>query len=507
MSMETLLVLPILIPFATAILDILAWDRVKIQRQITLLGMTAFMLAGFLLLYKIERDGIRAVQIGDWPAPFGITIVADLFSAIMVAITGLIGFSVSLYSLSSIDDQREQFGYYPLISTLLMGVSGAFLTGDLFNMYVWFEVLLISSFVLLALGGEREQLSGAIQYVVLNLVSSSIFLAAVGMLYSVTGTLNMADLARQLEHVEQPGIVPALAVMFLVTFGIKAAMFPLFFWLPVSYHTPPITVSAIFAGLLTKVGVYAMIRVFTLLFVQNISFTHTIILTAAGLTMITGVLGAAAEYDFRRVLSFHIISQIGYMLMGLGLFTPLALAGSIFYLIHHIIVKTNLFLISGIAHRLRGSFELKLLGGLYRDHPLLGGLFLIPALSLAGIPPLSGFWAKLILIRSGLEVKEYLIVGVALAVSAMTLYSMIKIWIEAFLKDQPNPPDEDAPTPKLWQASLIFLVIPVLILAAATVAIGVLAQPVFELSQEAANQLMNPTAYIETVCGVNRCEP
>jgi multicomponent Na+:H+ antiporter subunit D len=185
----------------------------------------------------------------------------------------------------------------------------------------------------------------------------------------------------------------------------------------------------------------------------------------------------------------------------------LALAGSIFYLIHHIIVKTNLFLISGIAHRLRGSFELKLLGGLYRDHPLLGGLFLIPALSLAGIPPLSGFWAKLILIRSGLEVKEYLIVGVALAVSAMTLYSMIKIWIEAFLKDQPNPPDEDAPRPKLWQASLIFLVIPVLILAAATVAIGVLAQPVFELSQEAANQLMNPTAYIETVCGVNRCEP
>ena len=459
MNTNVLLVLPILVPFATAILDILAWDRVKVQRQITVLGMTIFMLAGFALLYRIERNGIHAVQIGNWPAPFGITIVADLFSAIMVAITGFIGFSVTIYSLSSIDDQREQFGYYPLVSTLLMGVSGAFLTGDMFNMFVWFEVLLISSFVLLALGGERDQLSGAIQYVTLNLVSSSIFLAAVGMLYSVTGTLNMADLARQLEHVEQPGIVLALAIMFLVTFGIKAAMFPLFFWLPVSYHTPPISISAIFAGLLTKVGVYALIRVFTLLFVQNIDFTHTLILIAAGLTMVTGVLGAAAEIDFRRVLSFHIISQIGYMLMGLGLFTSLALAGSIFYLIHHIIVKTNLFLIGGIAHRLRGSFELKSLGGLYRDYPLLGALFLIPALSLAGIPPLSGFWAKLILIRSGLEIKEYIIVATALAVSAMTLYSMIKIWIEAFLKDQPIATDD--PSQRLWQPSLVFLVIPV----------------------------------------------
>jgi multicomponent Na+:H+ antiporter subunit D len=367
-------------------------------------------------------------------APFGITLVADLLSAIMVVLAGLMGLAVAVYSLASIDQQREAFGYYPLLHILLMGVCGAFLTGDIFNLYVWFEVMLIASFVLLALGSERPQIEGAIKYVTLNLMSSAIFLAAVGILYGVVGTLNMADLAVKLPTVTPPGLVTTLAMLFLVAFGVKAAVFPLFFWLPASYHTPPVAVSAIFAGLLTKVGVYAMIRVFTLLFVQNVGYTHTLILVMAGLTMLTGVLGAVAQNEFRRILSFHIVSQIGYMIMGLGLCTRLALAGSVFYIVHHIIMKTNLFLVSGVAYRLRGTFELKDLGGLYQAHPLLALLFLIPALSLAGMPPLSGFFAKLVLLQAGLEMGQYVIVAVALAVGLLTLVSMTKIWAEAFWK-------------------------------------------------------------------------
>src|SRR3990172_2957315 len=367
--MTLLLPLPILIPMHTAIITLLAYRSRRVQRWVSVSGAAALLAAALWLLtvvWHAER-GIRAAQIGNWPAPYGITLVADLFSAIMVTLAGIIGLAVALYSLASIDPAREAFGYHPLYHFLLMGVCGAFLTGDLFNLYVWFEVMLMASFVLMALGGERGQMEGAIKYVTLNLLSSALFLSALGLLYAMAGTLNMADLARKFSDIpaSQPhGVVTTLATLFMAAFGIKAAVFPLFFWLPASYHTPPVAVSAVFAGLLTKVGVYALIRVFTLIFVHEPGFTHTLILIIAGLTMVTGVLGAVAQSEFRRVLSFHIISQIGYMIMGLGLFTPLALAGSMFYIAHHIIVKTNLFLVSGVVNRLGGTFELKKLGGL-----------------------------------------------------------------------------------------------------------------------------------------------
>jgi multicomponent Na+:H+ antiporter subunit D len=490
------LTLPILIPLATAVASLLAWRWRRVQRWVSLIGAVALLHSALTLLASVWRDGIQAVQTGGWPAPFGITLVADLFSAIMVALAGLMGLAVAVYSLTSMDARREAFGYYPLLHILLMGVCGAFLTGDMFNLYVWFEVMLIASFVLLVLGGERAQMEGAIKYVTLNLMSSALFLAAVGILYGMAGTLNMADLAQKLKNVNQPGLVTTLSMLFLIAFGIKAAVFPLFFWLPASYHTPPVAVSAIFAGLLTKVGVYALIRVFTLLFVQDTGYTHTLILVVAGLTMITGVLGAVAQNEFRRILSFHIVSQIGYMIMGLGLFTPLALAGSIFYIIHHIIVKTNLFLVSGVVNRLRGTYELKSLGGLYQTHPGLAILFMIPALSLAGIPPLSGFWAKLTLVQAGLEIRQYVIVAVALAVGMLTLFSMIKIWTEAFWKSSAI-----SHQPSAVGRRLVTLLLPIVVLALLTVAIGLVAQPFFALAERAADQLINPEAYIRAVLG------
>jgi multicomponent Na+:H+ antiporter subunit D len=495
--MKLLLVLPILIPLATAVLMLLAWRRVRLQRALNVAGATALLLASLALLAFVRRDGIQAVQFGNWPAPFGITFVADLLSAVLIVLAGVLGLAVAVYSLFSLDVRREAFGYYPLLHLLLMGVCGAFLTGDLFNLYVWFEVMLIASFVLLTLGGTRAQLEGAVKYVTLNLVSSAIFLAATGLLYGISGTLNMADLARQLSQSAQPGLTTTIALLFLIAFGIKAAVFPLFFWLPASYHTPPIAITTIFSGLLTKVGVYAMIRVFTLIFTQDTEFTHKLILVIAGLTMVTGVLGAAAQMDFRRLLSFHIVSQIGYALMGLGLFSRMALAAAIFFTLHVSIAKAALFLASGVVHRLQGSYDLKKLGGLFQPAPVLSVLFLLPALSLAGLPPLSGFWAKFALVRAGLETAQYTIVAVALGVSVLTLFSMTKIWAEVFWK--PQPASEAVEAEISTTKPSLGLLLPLALLASFSVVMGLLAEPFFALASQAAEQLLYPADYINAV--------
>jgi multicomponent Na+:H+ antiporter subunit D len=503
--MSLSLILPLIVPFVAAAMAMLAWRRVAVQRWIGVAGAGGQLVAGIALLLIVREEGIQATQLGGWPAPFGITLVADLFSAIMVVVTGLMGLAVAIYSFGSLDARRESYGYYPLLLILLVGVCGAFLTGDIFNLFVWFEVMLIASFVLLALGGERAQLEGAMKYVTINLVSSAFLLSAVGILYGLTGTLNFADLAVRLEDVDAPAMKTTVAMLLLVVFGIKAAIFPLFFWLPASYHTPPIVVSAIFAGLLTKVGVYALIRVFTLLFTDDVAFTHTLIMVIAGLTMVVGVLGAVAQHEIRRILSFHIVSQIGYMVMGLGLFTAGALAASVFYIVHHIIVKTNLFLVAGVMRLVGGSFELKELGGLYRTSPLLAALFLVPAMSLAGIPPLSGFVAKLGLVQAGLDVEQYLLVGVALAVSALTLLSMTKIWAEAFWKSAPEGASVPIGEVRREKAGArATLIVPIAVLAGMTISIGLLAEPLVTISFEAGEQLMNPQLYIQAVLGEDR---
>jgi multicomponent Na+:H+ antiporter subunit D len=501
--MNLWIVLPIVIPFLTAIISLLAWRRRAVHRVASVIGAAALLVSAVGLLVDVSANGIQVAQVGGWESPFGILLVADLFASIMVVMAGIMGLAVVVYSLASMDPQRELFGYYPLVNILLMAVCGAFLTGDIFNLYVWFEVMLMSSFVLMALGGEKAQLEGAVKYVALNLMSSALFLTAVGLVYGMTGTLNMADLAVQLREVEHSGLLTASAMLFLLAFGIKAGVFPMFFWLPASYHTPPVSVSAVFAGLLTKVGVYALIRFFTLMFIHDTASTHLIILVAAGFTMVTGVLGAVSQNDFRRLLSFHIVSQIGYMLMGLGLFSPLALAGSIFHIIHNILSKTNLFLVSGVVARLRGTYQLKKLGGLYRSSPGLAALFFISAFALAGMPPLSGFWSKLVLVKAGLEAGSFGIVATALVVSILTTYSMTKIWNEVFWKDAP-PTDERELSDSVSTepvVSRVLLYAPIIAFAGLILALGVAAQPVLSLILDTANQLMDPNQYIDRVLG------
>ena len=490
---DALLIAPIAVPFLGAALCLIFWGKEPVHKFVALVATFILLIASIWILLRTSEQGIQVTQVGDWPAPLGIVLVADLLSAIMVCVTGILGFSVALFSLPQIDTRRSTWGYYyPLFLVLLGGVSGAFLTGDFFNMYVWFEVMLMSSFVLLTVGAGREQLEGALKYVTLNFLASVLFLATLGLLYSVAGTLNFADLALRLPDSPNGGLITTIAILFLVAFGIKAALFPFFFWLPASYHTPPVPISAIFAGLLTKVGAYALIRVFTLIFLEDTSYTHNVILVLSGLTMVIGVLGAVAQNEMRRILSVHIISQIGYITMGLGLFTPLGIAGAIFFLVHNMIVKTNLFLVSGIVLRLRGTLDLKLLGGMH-SQALIALIFGVSAMSLAGLPPFSGFFAKLALIRAGFENGDYLIIGVSIAVSFLTMFSMVKIWNEVFAKAPPL--DSDAPALKPSALELV----PAGVLAGLAIAIGVASGPLLDLSMRAAEQLLDPSEYIRAV--------
>jgi multicomponent Na+:H+ antiporter subunit D len=495
--MPILMVAPILIPLVTACAAALLWQRPDLQRRLGLIGAISLLGAAALLLLRTADGTILVAQMGNWAAPFGITLVIDLFSAIMLVITGVMALAVAVYAMGPQALERDRAGFQPLFHALLLGVCGSFCTGDIFNLYVWFEVMLIASFGLLVLERTREQLDGGVRYVVLNLIGTTVFLMAVGLLYGLTGTLNFADLARVAPQVENQAALAAVGVLLLVAFGAKAAVFPLFNWLPAAYHTASMPVAAIFAALLTKVGVYAIIRVFTLVFAHDAAFFGPVFVVVAMATMVTGVFGAAMHYDVRKILSFHIISQIGYMLIGVALMTPLALAGSVLYIVHHIIVKANLFLIAGAIRQESGDYALRRIGGLWLVKPLLAVAFLIPALSLAGIPPLSGFWGKLVVIRSGLEAEAWLLAGIALAVGILTLYSMIKIWNEAFWKPAPAP----LPAVPWTRRERFATYAPIGGLCALTLLIGLWTEPFAALSLTVADGLLDREGYIAAVLG------
>ena len=497
--MSGLLILPILLPLAGGAAVILVKADARRSFYLALTSAGLHTMAAGLLFWHVHLNGILATQIGNWPAPFGITLVADRLSAVMVMITAIISLAVTSYSKADIDASLVRRGYYCLLQILVCGICGAFLTGDIFNLYVWFEVMLMASFGLLIIGQSKTQLDGGVKYVVINLLATLLFLTAIGLLYGLTGTLNMADLHLKVPLIANRGLLTAIAMLFLAAFGIKAALFPLFFWLPAAYHTPPVSVSAIFSGLLTKVGIYALIRVFTLVFSVEMAYFYILLPVMAALTMITGVLGAAAQNEFRRILSFHIISQVGYMLMGLALQTRLALAGTIFYLVHHIIVKANLFLVSGVVKRLEGSFELAQLGGIYRSNGWVAFLFFIPAFSLAGFPPLSGFWAKMILIRASLDIHAYWLAFVAAVVGLLTVYSMTKIWAEVFWK--PAPVINHAAEPMTARNISAWMLAPIAALTMLTIIIGLGAEVVFRFAFQAAEELSHPEYYVHAVLG------
>ena len=496
--MSTLLVVPILLPLLGAACSILVGRSRTAQRAIGISILTVVCVASVVLLVEVDRSGTLVVQAGGWPAPLGITLVADRLSAIMLAIASVMLLAVLLYAIGQPGAERHHVGFQSVYLVLAAGVAAAFLTGDLFNLFVSFEVMLTASYVLITLGGRQEQVRAGMTYVVISLLASAVLVTAIALLYAATGTVNLADLAERIGDLD-PGLRSGFAVLLLVVFGIKAGLFPLFSWLPDSYPTAPTPVTAVFAGLLTKVGVYAIIRTQTLLFPEA-SRPSTLMLWLAGLTMVVGVLGAIAQSDVKRILSFHIVSQIGYMVFGLALFTVTGLAAAIFYVVHHIVAKTTLFLSGGLIEHVGGSSRISRLGGMVTTAPAVAVLFLLPALSLAGIPPFSGFVAKLGLVEAGFGDGAWLIVAVSLGVSALTLFSMVKIWSGVFW----NPADAE-PEGVVHEAGRaggpLLMVGPTAALVVLGLAIAFGAGPLFDLAERAAVDLLDREVYVRAVLG------
>ena len=495
--MTVLVMLLVALPLLAAAASLAFWRWVVVQQVISVLVLATCVVLAAVILGRVSGTGPVAVDIGGWEAPVGITFVADLLSMILLVVSLVTVLAVLLFAIGQPRADKRAFYFHSLYLVLTAGVSASFLTGDLFNLFVAFEVTLSASYVLITLGGRREQLRPGMTYVVINLLASTLFLTAVALVYAATGSVNMADVAVRLAEVPG-GVRLALGALLLVTFGVKAALFPLFFWLPDAYPTAPVAVTAVFAGLLTKVGVYAIIRTHTLLVPDN--GLSLLLLVAATLTMVIGVLGAIAQDDIKRILSFHIVSQIGYMIFGLALFTVAGVAAAIFYVVHHIPVKTSLFLVNGLVEQTTGTAALHRLGGLLRRAPLIAGLFLLPALSLAGVPPFSGFLGKLALVQAGFSRGAWLVTGVSLLVSILTLFSMTKIWATAFW----GRPTAD-PTAALAEADGGRLRAPALTsvatagLVGVTLAVVVLAGPLFDLCQRAAESLIDPSEYVDAV--------
>ncbi|WP_446225308.1 Na+/H+ antiporter subunit D [Nocardia sp. IBHARD005] len=514
--------LPVLVPLLAAAATLVFGRRPRLQAMITLTALSMVLVISGLLLYLADRDGTTAVQVGGWPTPIGITLVVDRLSAAMLLVSAFVLLVVSIYgagqNISDGDQHQPTSIYRPTYLILTAGVSTAFLAGDLFNLFVGFEILLVASFVLLTVGATEERIRTGIAYVMVSMVSSLIFLIGIALTYAATGTLNLAQLAVRLEETPS-GVRTACYAVLLVAFGIKAAVFPLSSWLPDSYPTAPAPVTAVFAGLLTKVGVYAIIRTHTLWFPDG-AFDD--ILLVCGLaTMLIGVLGAIAQTDIRRLLSFTLISHIGYMVFGIGLATTAGLTGTVFYVAHHILVQTALFLAVGLIERQAGSVSLRRIGGLATASPLLGVLFLLPALNLGGIPPFSGFIGKVALLEAGAADGSALalaLVAGSVITSLLTLYAVARVWSKAFWR-----PREEAPEGHLTAANLPTLVedstdvryedrtepgrMPVLMVLAtvglvgAGLALTVFAGPVLGIAERAAGDLNDPSVYIDSVLG------
>lgn len=493
--MSSLAFYPVALPLGTAILLLFLHQRVWAQRVVSFVAVAGGLALAVAILTRAARGEIIVMQASGWPAPWGITLAIDRFGALMLVLSAIIAFTTLLFAHRAIEPGREVYFFYPVLQFQLVGINLAFVTGDIFNLYVSFEVMLIASYFLVSWGGRPGQLREGFKYLILNATASTVFLIAVAVLYGAVGTLNMADIAVKVAGAPHRGAITVAAVLFMIVFGAKAALFPAYFWLPQSYFEAPAAISALFAAMLTKVGVYALIRAFTLIFTYDPGFTHGILLVIAGLTMSFGVLGAIGQKDMKRILSYHIISQIGYMIMGLGLYTPLALAGAVFYIAHHIIVKSCLFLCAGITEQVTGGTDLRKFSGLLSTHPALAALFLAAALSLAGVPPLSGFFSKFVLVQAAVARQSWLIMAVSLAVSLLTLFSMMKIFRLSFWGE--------AAGPRLAVGGFAYpqMLLSAGILVALSAAMGLGARFILAYATAAAAQLMDPAVYIAAVLG------
>jgi len=493
-------VLFVLVPFVTAIVLALLNGRPRAERAIGAASTIALAAWSFMVLAQVDADGIQVSMMGGHAAPYGISFVADRLACIMLCLSTSVGAVALVSSFATVTPAQEKYFFHPFFQIALLGVNWSFLTGDLFNMFVAYEVMLIGSYGVMIVGASRAQVRQTLMYVAVNLVGGTLFVTGLALIYATTGTLNMADLARYTAdlHGERAGIVTTASMVLMLVFALKAAVFPVFFWLPDSYPVVPSGMNGFFAGLMTKVGVYSLLRVFVMTFQQegNEIVTQTL-LVLSGFTMILGVLGAVCQWEIRRILSWHVISQVGYMVMGIGLtanpaIARAATAGTVFYIVHHIIVKSSLFLLGDLAEHVTGKRGLKNMGGALVLAPVASAMFFVAAVSLAGMPPFSGFLSKLLLIRAGLDGGNWIIVAIAIVTGFLTIMSMMKIWSYAFW----GTPEAGTTAPHSFAMAA-----PASLLVAATIVLGVWAQPLLRLADATAADLLEPHAYIQAVLG------
>lgn len=489
--MNNWLIAPVIIPLLTGMILIIFQKNIQLQRILSLLALFATGVISILLMNQVKDGGIQTLQLGGWEAPYGISFVGDMFSVLLLLATSIVAVCCLIYAFPSIGRKQEKLYFYPLFLFLITGVNGSFLTGDLFNLYVFFEVFLVASYVLITLGGTGRQLRESLKYIFTNIIASAFFLIGVAYLYSMTGTLNLAHLSVRIAEVGQDGMITTVALLFLIVFALKAGLL-LFFWLPGSYSVPPTAIAAIFAALLTKVGIYAMIRMFTLIFYHEPQITHLIIGILAAVTMILGGLGAIGFGDLRKIITYNVVISVGFIMLGLVSFTHEGLMGSIYYLLHDILIKALIFLIGGTVIHLTGTSRLKDISGLIRLNPQLGWMFFIAVLSMVGIPPLSGFLGKVFTIQGTFEAGYYWLGGIGLLASLFILYSMIKMFMNVFWGETILSQEEEKGTTK----GLLF---PIALLTIASLALGIGAEGIAGYVAQAAEELLNPNLYIQAV--------
>ena len=502
---DLLIILPLVVPLMAGAILVMLRHHVRHHAAIAAGAMLILVGLDLALLFHVLENGPAVMTMGAWTAPFGIVFEADLLGVTLATTSALIALCVSVFSIPTINTHERRYGFYPFLMLLMTGVTGAFLTGDIFNLYVWFEVLLISSFGLLVLGSEKAQIDGTVKYGILNLMATTLFLIATGYLYGVMGTLNMADIAMKARDLPDDAPMVTIAALYFLAFGMKAAAFPANFWLPASYHTPSAGVSALFAAMLTKVGAYALLKTMVLLLAPQAAMLQEVMIFVAGGTLVVGALGALAQSDLRRMLGFLVIGGIGNIMVGVALPTELGLTGAVFYAVHSMLVMAALYLAAGVIEETAGSGDLRRLGGFYAFNPAFAGLFLVLAFAVAGLPPFSGFWAKAILVDATIEAGAS---GLTLAIlfnGLITSLAMIRVFLFAFWRGGP----EGTPDGGTVSGGITWLsdadrgprLVPIVFLTGLVVIVGLLPAPVYALASGAAATLMDPTAYIDAVFG------
>ncbi|WKA54352.1 Na+/H+ antiporter subunit D [Planococcus shixiaomingii] len=489
--MNNILIMPMLLPILAGVILIFLRSYGRIQAWVGIGTMAGTAAIALYLLDNIQTEGILRLDFGGWSPPFGISFVADSFSVLLVLTTSIVTAICLLYSIFSTSKAQSTMYFYPTALFLVAGVNGSFLTGDLFNLFVCFEVMLLSSYVLLTLGGSRKQLREAIKYVTINIVSSWFFLVALAFLYGAIGTLNMAHLSARVAEAGQGPLLTTISIVFLIVFSLKAGLL-LYYWLPGSYSAPPIVTSALFGALLTKVGVYALFRIFSLIFYHQPEITHTLIGIMAGLTLIGGSLGAVAYDDIRKIAAYNVVIAVGFMLVGLAVSSPTAIEGSMYYLIHDMVVKALLFLLIGTMISLTGTAQIGKMSGMMKNYPILGWSFFIAMLSLAGVPPLSGFIGKVLVSEGAIESGAYVLLALSLLSSLFILYSLLRIFKNTFWGETIISKEDQVPVKK----GFLF---PIVLLVFLTVAIGLGAETFSVYVIDAANTLSNPGIYIDAI--------